>query len=92
MITGIVLLLIVASKLVIASLVMSGVMYLLILRVFPLYKADVGFLHIAPKFIVISIVGVTVFFVLAKILRVAQADIVLKRVLHPVKVLRRGRF
>jgi len=83
---------VVASKLVIASLVMSGVMYLLILRVFPLYKADVGFLHIAPKFIVISLVGVTVFFVLAKILRVAQADIVLKRVLHPVKVLRRGRF
>ncbi len=77
-----------ALKLVAASAVMSAWMYLLVSRVFTLNKSDVGFLTMAPKFILISVSGLVIFFIAAKVLRVYETDKILKKITHPIKGLR----
>jgi hypothetical protein len=77
-----------ALKLVAASAVMSAWMYLLVSRVFTLNKSDVGFLTMAPKFILISVSGLVLFFIAAKIFRVYETDKILKKITHPIKGLR----
>ncbi len=76
-------------KLTIASSVMSLWIYVLITKVFPLYASDVGFLTIAPKFAAISISGIMIFFVCAKILKVHETDKILAKIMHPIKILKR---
>lgn len=78
-----------AVKLTLASIIMSLWIYILITRVFPLYANDVGFLTIAPKFAAISISGIMIFFVSAKALRVHETDKILRKIMHPIKVLKR---
>lgn len=75
-------------KLILASSVMSAWIYFLINRFFPLYKTDIGFATIAPKFAVISISGLVVFFVMAKVLRVHETDKILRKIFHPIKILK----
>ena len=76
------------AKLVAASAVMSAWLYFMVLKVFPLLKNDVGFVTMTPKFLVISISGIVVFFVTAKILRVYQTDQILKKITHPLKIVK----
>lgn len=45
------------SRMLIAGAIMSGVVYIMVARVFPLYKADVGFAVVGPKFLIILAVG-----------------------------------
>jgi putative peptidoglycan lipid II flippase len=81
---------IVALKLSCASIAMSVWMYLLVDKVFPLYKADIGFVHLAPKFIVITGSGLILFIIVAKLLRVTELDKVMRKILHPFKALHRA--
>jgi putative peptidoglycan lipid II flippase len=76
-------------KLTLASSVMSLWIYILITRVFPLYANDAGFMTIAPKFAVISISGVMIFFACAKLLKVHETDKILAKIMHPIKILKR---
>lgn len=76
-------------KLTLASGVMSLWIYILITRVFPLYANDAGFMTIAPKFAVISISGVMIFFACAKLLKVHETDKILAKIMHPIKILKR---
>lgn len=78
-----------AGKLVVASSVMSVWIYYLEYKVFPLYKNDSGFTTIAPKFAIISISGLILFFIVAKLIRVYETDKILKKILHPVRVLKK---
>jgi putative peptidoglycan lipid II flippase len=78
-----------AIKLTVASAAMTIALYLLVNRFLPLYKVDVGFMSLAPKFTAISIAGLAIFFIGAKLLKVHEAEVVLKRVLHPIRVLKR---
>jgi hypothetical protein len=68
---------------------MAGALYLMVSRFLPLYKVDVGFLALAPKFTAIAVAGLAIFFIGAKLLRIHEAEVVLKRVLHPIRVLKR---
>lgn len=77
-----------AIKLVAASAIMSVWIYYLVTYVFPLYKADAGFSTIAPKFAVISLSGLLLFFVAAKLLRVEETQKIINKILHPIKGLR----
>jgi len=78
-----------AAKLTVASSIMSVWIYVLTTRVFPLYKTDIGFLTIAPKFTIISLSGVLVFFMVAKLLRVHETDKIVKKIIHPIRVMRK---
>jgi putative peptidoglycan lipid II flippase len=78
-----------ALKLVLASSIMSVWMYILVSRVFTLNKSDVGFTTMAPKFLVISLSGLVVFFIAAKFFKVYETDKILKKISHPIKVLRK---
>ena len=78
-------LLIKTTKITIATAASSVVMYLLISRVFPLYKTTTGFLALAPSFIVVSGAGVAIFFGLTLLMHVDEAHIVLRRALHPLR-------
>ena len=78
-----------ALKLVLASSIMSVWMYILVSRVFTLNKNDVGFTTMAPKFLVISLSGLVVFFIAAKFFKVYETDKILKKISHPIKVLRK---
>ena len=78
-----------ALKLVLASSIMSAWMYILVSRVFTLNKSDVGFTTMAPKFLVISLSGLVVFFMAAKLFKVYETDKILKKISHPIKVLRK---
>lgn len=44
-------------RMLIAAAIMAGVVYIMVARVVPLYKADVGFAIVGPKFLLILIVG-----------------------------------
>ncbi len=80
-----------ATRITIASLAMSSVMYIMVRYWFPLYKTDVGFLQLAPEFTLISIVGLLVYFLSAKILRVYEVSIVTRIVKRSIsKVTHRG--
>ncbi len=76
------------GKVTVASGAMAAVLYYMVSRVFPLYKDDVGITHIAPKFLVLSIVGVAVYFAVAKLLRLDEVSKVIKKALHPLKRIR----
>jgi putative peptidoglycan lipid II flippase len=66
-------LLIRTTKITIATAVSSVVMYFLVTKVFPLYKASVGFLSLAPQFAIIAGSGIIIFFGLSLLLRGPQA-------------------
>jgi putative peptidoglycan lipid II flippase len=78
-----------ALKISIASIAMSAWLYLLINRVIPLYRDDIGFTTIAPKFFVISFSGVVVYFVAAKLLRVHETEKIMQKIMHPIRMIKR---
>lgn len=78
-----------AVKLLLASTVMSAYMYVMVRQIMPLYSADVGFMSLAPKFILISVSGIILFFVVTKLLRVHETEKIVQKILHPVKILKR---
>ena len=66
-------------------------MYLMVRFWFPLYKDEVGFLQLAPDFMLISVVGLTVYLVTAKVLRVHEVSTVSRIVRRNLrKIFRRG--
>lgn len=77
------------AKISVASAAMTAVLYYMVSQLFPLYKSDVGFTHIAPKFMVLSIVGVGVYFGVAKLLRLPEVSKVIKKALHPFRRVRK---
>jgi hypothetical protein len=80
-----------ATRITLASLAMGGVMYLMVRFWFPLYKDEVGFLQLAPDFMLISVVGLTVYLVTAKVLRVHEVSTVSRIVRRNLrKIFRRG--
>ncbi len=80
-----------ALKITLASTAMGLVLYYMVRYLFPLYKADIGFLELAPEFVLMSLVGLTVYFLASKTLRVHEVKTVTRiarRNIH--KVLHRG--
>lgn len=63
-----------------ASLAMASVMYMLIITTFPLFRGDVGWRTLAPKFAFICTIGGIVYFISAKLLKVKEVDMVLRLV------------
>jgi peptidoglycan biosynthesis protein MviN/MurJ (putative lipid II flippase) len=66
----------VGAKITLASAAMGLVMYGMVRYIFPLYAGDVGFASLAPKFAVISIVGLTVYLLGGKALRIKEVHTV----------------
>ncbi len=68
-----------------ASLAMSIVLYLLVHRFLPLYKTDVGFTSLAPKFTLICLVGLLVYYLCGVVLRVGETKLVVEKIVHQTK-------
>lgn len=64
-------------KAVVASVFMAIAMYALVSRFLPLYAADQGFTHLAPKFILISAAGLVVYLIAAYFLRIGEEKLVI---------------
>jgi putative peptidoglycan lipid II flippase len=80
-----------ATKITTASLAMAGLMYASVRYWFPLYKNEVGFTQLAPKFLFICLIGLIVYYVAAKYLRVPEVGTVTKIVRRNInKVVHRG--
>jgi putative peptidoglycan lipid II flippase len=80
-----------ATKITTASLAMAGVMYASVRYWFPLYKDQVGFTQLAPKFVFISLVGIIIYYVASKYLRIPEIVTVTKIVKRSInKVVHRG--
>ncbi len=72
-------------KTIVASLAMAATMYWLITYVMPLYRADVGFKSLAPKFFATSLVGLVIYYLMGRILRIGEAKVVAGMVGRRVK-------
>ncbi|HVE81156.1 MAG TPA: murein biosynthesis integral membrane protein MurJ [Candidatus Dormibacteraeota bacterium] len=62
-------------KMLIANAVMAGTIYILVARVLPLYKADVGFGVVGPKFFIILTAGILAYLIPCYILQLKEAKI-----------------
>lgn len=72
-----------------ASMAMGTVLYMVINRAFPLYKDDIGFVSIAPKFIVLSIIGLVIFIAFSHLLKIHEQhylSLAIKRRVHKIFV------
>ncbi len=80
-----------AFKIITASFMMTAVMYLMVKYWFPLYKNNTGFMQLAPQFVFICIIGIGIYFVTAKMMRVKEVHAVSKIVKRNInKVVHRG--
>ncbi|MFO0955371.1 MAG: murein biosynthesis integral membrane protein MurJ [Candidatus Saccharibacteria bacterium] len=68
------------GRILLASLAAAGTMYALISTVFPLYRDDLGWRTLAPKFLIVSSVGMVVYLLVSKILRIHELDLVTRLV------------
>lgn len=79
-----------AIKITLASSAMGVVLYAMVHYLFPLYKSDLGFGQLVPEFILMSVVGLAVYYFTAKILRVHEVKTVTRITKHNInKVLHR---
>lgn len=69
-----------ASKVTLASAMMGLVLYAMVRYIFPLYRTETGFLKLAPEFVVMSLVGLIVYYLTAKVLRVHEVRTVTRLV------------
>lgn len=60
-------------RMLIAGAIMSAVVYILVAKVFPLYRADVGFGVVGPKFVVIFLVGLMAYLIPCYLLDLREA-------------------
>lgn len=67
-----------ALKITLASVSMGIVMYLMIRYFFPLQKGETGFFRLAPEFVLISLVGLIIYILASKSLRVPEVGTVLR--------------
>lgn len=74
-----------AVKTIVASLAMSAVMYWLITRFLPLYRTDVGFKSLAPKFTLVCLAGLAVYYLCGLLLRIGETKTVATMVGRRVK-------
>ena len=80
-----------ATKIILASLSMSAFLYAAVKYWFPLYKSNTGFLQLAPQFTLICVIGIAVYYLAAKMLRVHEVRTVNKIVKRNInKVVHRG--
>jgi putative peptidoglycan lipid II flippase len=80
-----------AIKITLASTAMGLVLYCMVRYLFPLYKADIGFLELVPEFVLMGLIGLTVYFLASKTLRVHEVKIVVRIAKRNIfKVLHRG--
>lgn len=66
------------TKISLASLAMVIFMYVSVSYWLPLYKNNVGFMQLAPKFTLICVVGLLIYYFAAKLLRVHEVHLVNK--------------
>jgi len=78
-------------RIALATAIASGVMYLLVLQLLPLYRADLGFLAIGPKFVAIAVAGLVAYLVPCYLLRLKEATVFVSRfrrqILRPLNIL-----
>jgi putative peptidoglycan lipid II flippase len=60
-------------RMLIAGGIMSGVLYILVSKVFPLYRADIGFAVVGPKFVIIFTLGIISYLVPCYLLNLREA-------------------
>ncbi len=80
-----------ALKITLASAAMASVMHVMVRYWFPIYKNEVGFMQLAPDFTLICLVGLSVYFLVSKVLRVHEINTVSRIVRRNFsKVIHRG--
>ena len=80
-----------ALKITTASAAMAGVMYAMVRYVFPLQINETGFLKLAPDFTLISILGLIVYVLATRSLRVPEVSTVTRIVKHRIRrIIHRG--
>ncbi len=80
-----------AVKTVLASLAMAVVMYWLISRYLPLYRTDVGFASLAPKFTLICLAGLSIYYICGQLLRIGETKVAANIIVRQTKkILRIG--
>jgi putative peptidoglycan lipid II flippase len=60
-------------RMVVAAAVMVPVLYLMVARLLPLYASDKGFTTLAPKFVVLLVIGLSAYLVPCYLLRLKEA-------------------
>jgi putative peptidoglycan lipid II flippase len=61
------------SRMLLSGIIMASVTYLLVSQAFPLYKADIGFLVVGPKFFLIVVIATLTYLVPAYLLDLREA-------------------
>lgn len=80
-----------ALKITLSSTAAAAVMYLMIRYFFPLQKGETGFLRLAPEFMLISLVGLTVYVLASRSLRVPEVRTVSRIIRHRInRTIHRG--
>ena len=69
-----------AWRMIIAALIMVPILYTFVARYLPLYAVDRGFTVLAPKFILILLVGLTAYLVPCYLMRLKEANLFIGRV------------
>lgn len=79
------------TKISIASLAMVIFMYISVSYWLPLYKNNIGFMQLAPKFTLICVVGLIIYYGASKLLRVHEVNLVNKIIKQRYRrIFRRG--
>lgn len=63
-----------------AGAIMAPVLYITISRLLPLYAADRGFLTLAPKFALITVIGIAAYFIPCYLLQLKEAQMAVTRI------------
>lgn len=78
------------SRMLLANSIMASVMYILIARVFPLYRADTGFEIVAPKFFAITLAAAAAYLLPCYLLQLKEARLFIakfkEQVLKPLNL------
>ncbi len=68
------------GRMTIAAAIMAPVLYIVVSRLLPLYAADRGFATLAPKFLLIVLIGVAAYLVPCYLLRLKEAKLISGRI------------
>jgi putative peptidoglycan lipid II flippase len=78
-------------RMLLANTIAASAMYIMVARVFPLYKADLGFLAIGPKFLIIALVGTAAYLLPCYALQLREAKSFVgrfrKQIMRPINIL-----
>lgn len=80
-----------ATRVTLASTTMGAVLYGMVRYIFPLYRNEIGFLQLAPKFTLMSLVALAIYYLASKTLRVHEVATVMRITRRQINQVVRGR-